>query len=270
VPLGESRNPWEGYAVPQYKSGSIKAADDKTDLYYRMVLPPNFDPTKKYPTIVYVYGGPHAHNIAATWHWNSRSWETYMAQKGYVLFILDNRGSEHRGKEFEQATFRQLGQVEMLDQIKGVEYLKTLPYVDAEKMGVHGWSFGGFMTISLMTNYPDIFKVGVAGGPVIDWSKYEVMYTERYMDLPEINPKGYAKTCLEDKAKDLQGRLLIIIGMNDPVVVPQHAMQFINACNEAGTYPDFYVYPGEEHNMQGHMSVHLHEKITRYFEDFLK
>lgn len=270
VPLGESRNPWEGYAVPQYKSGSIKAADDKTDLYYRMVLPPNFDPTKKYPTIVYVYGGPHAHNIAATWHWNSRSWETYMAQKGYVLFILDNRGSEHRGKEFEQATFRQLGQVEMLDQIKGVEYLKTLPYVDAEKMGVHGWSFGGFMTISLMTKYPDIFKVGVAGGPVIDWSKYEVMYTERYMDLPEINPKGYAKTCLEDKAKDLQGRLLIIIGMNDPVVVPQHAMQFINACNEAGTYPDFYVYPGEEHNMQGHMSVHLHEKITRYFEDFLK
>jgi dipeptidyl-peptidase-4 len=158
----------------------------------------------------------------------------------------------------------------MLDQIKGVEYLKTLPYVDAEKMGVHGWSFGGFMTISLMTNYPDIFKVGVAGGPVIDWSKYEVMYTERYMDLPEINPKGYAKPCLEDKANDLQGRLLIIIGMNDPVVVPQHAMQFINARNEAGTYPVFYVYPGEEHNMQGHMSVHLHEKITRYFEDFLK
>lgn len=268
--LGKSRNPWEGYAIPLYKSGSIKAADNETDLYYRMVLPPDFDSTKKYPTIIYVYGGPHAHNIAASWHWNSRSWETYMAQKGYVLFILDNRGSEHRGKDFEQATFRQLGQIEMLDQIKGVEYLKTLPYVDSEKMGIHGWSFGGFMTISLMTNYPDVFKVGVAGGPVIDWSKYEVMYTERYMDTPETNPKGYAKTCLVDKAKDLLGRLLIIVGMNDPVVVPQHAMQFINACNEAGTYPDFYVYPGEEHNMQGHMSVHLHEKITRYFEDFLK
>ena len=220
--------------------------------------------------VVYVYGGPHAHLVDARWHYSSRSWETYMAQKGYITFILDNRGSEHRGKAFEQATFRELGQQEMLDQMCGVEYLKSLPYVDATRIGVHGWSFGGFMTISLMTNYPDVFKVGVAGGPVIDWKWYEVMYGERYMDTPEANPEGYAKTSLLAKAKDLKGKLQVITGYNDPTVVPQHCLMFIEACINAGTQPDFYAYPGEGHNMMGHKSVHLHERITQYFEDFLK
>lgn len=265
-----SPDPWEGYQVPVYENGTLKAADGVTDLYYRMVKPADFDPAKKYPTVVYVYGGPHAHNVEASWHWGSRPWETYMAQKGYILFIMDNRGSENRGLAFEQATFRHLGQEEMKDQICGVNYLKSLPYVDAERLGVHGWSFGGFMTISLMTNYPDVFKVGVAGGPVIDWKWYEVMYGERYMDTPETNPEGYEQTSLISKAKNLKGRLQVIIGMNDPTVVPQHALQFLNACTEAGTQPDFFVYPGEGHNMRGHKSVHLHERITRYFEDYLK
>ena len=265
-----SPDPWEGYKQPIFENGSIKAADGVTDLYYRMVKPADFDPTKKYPTVVYVYGGPHAHNVDATWHWGSRPWETYMAQKGYVLFILDNRGSENRGIEFEQATFRHLGQEEMKDQICGVNFLKSQPYVDADRIGVHGWSFGGFMTISLMTNYPDVFKVGVAGGPVIDWKWYEVMYGERYMDTPETNKEGYEQTSLINKAKNLKGRLQIIIGMNDDTVVPQHALQFLDACAEAGTQPDFFVYPGQGHNMRGHKSVHLHERITRYFEDYLK
>ena len=263
-------DPWEGYTVPEYRCGSIKAADDSTDLYYRMVMPVDFDPSKKYPTVVYVYGGPHAHNVDARWHWCSRSWETYMAQRGYLLFILDNRGSENRGRDFEQATFRQLGQVEMQDQMRGVDFLRTLNYVDTARMGVHGWSFGGFMTISLMTNYPDVFKVGVAGGPVIDWKWYEVMYGERYMDTPQTNPEGYAKTSLLNKAADLKGRLQIIIGLNDPTVVPQHAYSFLKACIASGTQPDFYVYPGQGHNMRGHQSVHLHERITRYFDDYLK
>ena len=267
-----AKDPWKekGYNIPEYSCGKLKAADGTTDLYWRMVKPVNFDPNKKYPTVVYVYGGPHAHNVDARWHYSSRSWETYMAQKGYLLFILDNRGSEHRGKDFEQATFRQLGQEEMKDQMKGVEYLKSLPYVDKDRMGVHGWSFGGFMTISLMTNYPDVFKVGVAGGPVIDWKWYEVMYGERYMDTPESNPEGYAKTSLLNKAKDLKGKLQIITGMNDPTVVPQNCLMFLNACSEAGTQPDFFAYPGEGHNMMGHKSVHLHERITQYFEDYLK
>ena len=270
VEIHRSADPWQGYQVPIFESGSIKAADGVTDLYWRMVKPADFNPAKKYPTVVYVYGGPHAHNVAASWHWMSRSWETYMAQKGFIVYILDNRGSENRGLAFEQATFRQLGQIEMQDQMKGVEYLKTLPYVDASRLGVHGWSFGGFMTISLMTNYPDVFKVGVAGGPVIDWKWYEVIYGERYMDTPQTNPEGYEKTSLLNRAKDLKGRLLVITGMNDNTVVPQHCLMFLNACAEADTYPDFLAYPGEEHNMRGHKSVHLHEKITRYFEDYLK
>ncbi len=270
VRLLTADDPWADYQQPIFECGSIKAADGVTDLYYRMVKPHDFDPAKKYPTVVYVYGGPHAHNVEASWHWASRSWETYMAQKGYIVFILDNRGSENRGRDFEQATFRQLGQVEMKDQMKGVDYLRTLPYVDISRLGVHGWSYGGFMTISLMTHYPDVFKVGVAGGPVIDWKFYEVMYGERYMDTPQQNPEGYEKCSLIPQAKNLKGKLQIITGYNDRTVVPQHCLSFLDACIKAGTQPDFFAYPGEEHNMRGHASVHLHERITQYFEDYLK
>ena len=263
-------DPWADYQQPIFECGTIKAADGVTDLYYRMVKPYNFNPEKKYPTVVYVYGGPHAHNVEASWHWQSRSWETYMSQKGYIVFILDNRGSENRGRDFEQATFRQLGQIEMQDQMKGIDYLRTLPYIDMDRLGVHGWSFGGFMTISLMLNYPDVFKVGVAGGPVIDWKWYEVMYGERYMDTPQQNPEGYEKISLINKAGNLKGRLQIITGYNDNTVVPQHCLSFLDACIKAGTQPDFFAYPGEKHNMRGHASVHLHERITQYFEDYLK
>ena len=158
----------------------------------------------------------------------------------------------------------------MKDQMQGVAFLKSLPYVDANKLGVHGWSFGGFMTINLMTTYPDVFKVGVAGGPVIDWKWYEIMYGERYMDRPQDNPEGYASTSLIAKAKNLKGRLQIIIGLNDPVVLPQHAFSFLKQCIHDGTQPDFFVYPGEPHNMRGHQSTHLHERISRYFFDYLK
>ena len=265
-----AEDPWAGYQQPIFERGSIKAADGVTDLYFRMVKPSDFNPEKKYPTVVYVYGGPHANNVQASWHWASRSWETYMAQKGYIVFILDNRGSQYRGRAFEQSTFHQLGQIEMQDQMRGVDYLRSLPYVDMNRLGVHGWSFGGFMTISLMTNYPDVFKVGVAGGPVIDWKWYEVMYGERYMGTPENNPEGYAKSSLISKAKNLKGKLQIITGYNDNTVVPQHCLSFLDACIKAGTQPDFFAYPGEEHNMRGHASVHLHERITQYFEDYLK
>ena len=263
-------DPWKDYQVPSYSCGTVKAADGVTDLFYRMVKPADFDPSKKYPTVVYVYGGPHAHNVDARWHYSSRSWETYMAQKGYILFILDNRGSQNRGRDFEQATFRQLGQVETEDQMQGVAYLKSLPYVDQDRIGVHGWSFGGYMTITMMTHHPEVFKVGVAGGPVIDWKWYEVMYGERYMDAPQQNPEGYEKCSLLNQAKNLKGKLQIITGYNDATVVPQHCLSFIAKCIEEGTQPDFFVYPGEPHNMRGHQSVHLHERITQYFEDYLK
>lgn len=263
-------NPWKGYTVPEYSCGTIKAADGTTDLYYRMVKPTNFDPNKKYPAIIYVYGGPGVRNVEARWHYWSRGWETYMAQKGYLLFILDNRGSSARGLAFEQATFHHLGVEEVKDQMKGVEYLTSLPYVDKDRMGVHGWSFGGFMTTNLITTHPEVFKVGVAGGPVIDWKWYEVMYGERYMGTPQNNPKGYAESSLLPKAKNLKGKLQIITGMNDPVVVPQHCLNFLQECIKVGTQPDFFVYPGEPHNMRGHQSTHLHERISQYFDDYLK
>ena len=265
-------DPWQekGFAIPEITSGSIKAADGKTDLYYRLVKPIGFDASKKYPAIVYVYGGPHAHNVDARWHWCLRGWEAYMAQLGYVVFVLDNRGSEWRGLTFEQATYGRLGEVEMQDQLKGVEFLKSLSYVDSERLGVHGWSFGGFMTISLMCTYSDVFKVGVAGGPVIDWKYYEVMYGERYMSTPQENAEGYASTSLLNKAGNLKGRLQIIYGYNDPTCVPQHTLSFIRACIDAGTQPDLFTYPGDGHNMGGRDQVHLHERITRYFEDYLK
>lgn len=268
--LHEDGDPWTAYNVPEVTGGSIKAADGVTDLYYRLVKPINFDPSKKYPTVVYVYGGPHAHNVEASWNYQMRPWEAYMAQRGYVIFVVDNRGSENRGFEFESCTHRHLGDIEMKDQLEGVKFLKTLPYVDADRIGVHGWSFGGFMTTNLMCSYPDVFKVGVAGGPVIDWKYYEVMYGERYMDTPQENPEGYASSSLLNKAKNLKGRLQIIVGYNDPTCVMQHSLSFLRACEDAGTQPDYFVYPGDGHNMMGHDMVHLHERITRYFDDYLK
>lgn len=263
-------SPWKSYNVPEIKGGTILAADGKTPLYYRLVLPVGFDASKKYPTVVYVYGGPHANNVENRWNYASRPWEIYMAQRGYIVFVVDNRGSQYRGFEFESCTHRHLGDVEMQDQMEGVKFLKSLPYVDANRLGVHGWSFGGFMTTNLMCSYPDVFKVGVAGGPVIDWKFYEVMYGERYMDTPQKNPEGYESSNLLNKAKNLKGRLQIIVGYNDPTCVLQHSLSFLRKCEDAGTQPDYFVYPGDGHNMMGHDMVHLHERITRYFDDYLK
>ena len=263
-------HPMEAYNMPEITLGTIKAADGKTDLYYRLVKPVNFDANKKYPAVIYVYGGPHAQNITDTYNYGVRGWELNMAQLGYVMLTVDNRGSSNRGLEFEYCTPRQLGVEEMKDQMKGGELLKSLGYVDAERIGVHGWSFGGFMTTNLMLTYNDTFKVGVAGGPVIDWKLYEVMYGERYMDTPESNPEGYKNSDLTQRAGDLKGRLQIIIGANDPVCVPQHSIAFLRACINAGTHPDYFIYPGDGHNMAGRDRIHLHERITRYFEDYLK
>jgi len=193
----------------------------------------------------------------------------YLATQGYVVFTLDNHGSANRGFAFESIVHRQLGKAEMKDQMKGIEFLKTLSYVDTNRIGVNGWSFGGFMTTSLMTNFPKTFKVGVAGGPVIDWSYYEVMYGERYMDMPQENPEGYSKTSLLDKAGNLEGHLLLIHGTVDPTVVWQNSLMFINKCVKAGKQIDYFVYPGHEHNVRGYDRLHLDTKIFNYFQDYL-
>ena len=262
-------DPFKLYRMPRIKVGHILAADGKTRLNYRLTLPPDLDETKKYPTIVYVYGGPKVQLVTGDWQNGARGWDLYMAQRGYVMFTVDSRGSANRGHAFESVIHRNLGINEMADQVKGVEFLKSLSYVDADRIGVHGWSYGGFMTTNLMLTYPEIFKVGVAGGPVIDWSNYEIMYGERYMDRPQDNPEGYKNANLKLKAGNLKGHLLMIHGDIDPVVVWQHSLGFLKACVEADTYPDYFVYPRHEHNVTGKDRPHLHEKITRYFDDYL-
>jgi dipeptidyl-peptidase-4 len=268
--LVKAENKLKDYNLGEISLGTIKSADGITDLHYRMVKPADFDPNKKYPVVVYVYGGPHAQLVTNRYMGGARLWEQYMAQNGYLLYILDNRGSANRGKEFEAVIHRQCGQPEMDDQMKGVEFLKSLPYVDTERIGVHGWSYGGFMTISLLTNYPDVFKVAVAGGPVIDWKWYETMYGERYMDTPEENPEGYAKTSLIAKAKDLKGKLLICQGAIDPTVLWQHSLNFIRECIKNNVQVDYFPYPRAEHNVRGRDRIHLKQKVSNYFDDYLK
>lgn len=261
-------NPLTSYKLGETTIFPIKA-EDGTELYARMITPPNMDKNKKYPVVVYVYGGPHVQLVTNSWLGGANLWMHLMAQKGYIVFTLDSRGSSGRGLAFEQATFRQLGTVEMQDQLRGIEYLKSQPYVDGTRLGVHGWSYGGFMTTSLMTRYPGVFKVGVAGGPVIDWKYYEVMYTERYMDSPEQNPKGYEEANLLNHVKNLQGKLLMIHGTVDDVVVWQHSLAFLKKAVDEGILLDYFVYPGHPHNVRGKDRVHLMRKVTQYFDDNL-
>lgn len=269
VNLLTAANPFLGFKMPVIETGTIKAADGVTDIYYRLIKPADMDPNKKYPAIVYVYGGPHAQMVTGGWQNGAHGWDIYMANKGYIMFTIDNRGSSNRGLEFENVTFRHLGIEEGKDQVKGVEYLQSLPYVDGNRIGVHGWSFGGHMTTALLLRYPEIFKVGVAGGPVIDWAYYEIMYGERYMDTPQSNPEGYEQCNLKNLAGNLKGHLLIIHDDHDDTCVPQHTLSFMKACIDARTYPDLFIYPGHKHNVMGRDRIHLHEKITRYFEDNL-
>ena len=269
VNLLTAANPFLGFKMPVIETGTIKAADGVTDIYYRLIKPADMVPNKKYPAIVYVYGGPHAQMVTGGWQNGARGWDIYMANKGYIMFTIDNRGSSNRGLEFENVTFRHLGIEEGKDQVKGVEYLQSLPYVDGNRIGVHGWSFGGHMTTALLLRYPEIFKVGVAGGPVIDWAYYEIMYGERYMDTPQSNPEGYEQCNLKNLAGNLKGHLLIIHDDHDDTCVPQHTLSFMKACIDARTYPDLFIYPGHKHNVMGRDRIHLHEKITRYFEENL-
>ncbi len=264
-----SENTLKNYQRPVVKN-IVLSADDSTPLYGKLILPTDFNPNRKYPVIVYLYNGPHLQVITNGFPASGNLWYEYLAQNGYIVFSMDGRGSSNRGMKFEQAVFRDMGTVEMQDQLKGVEYLKTLPYVDSQRMGVHGWSYGGFMTTSLMLRHPDVFKVGVAGGPVIDWSMYEIMYTERYMDTPAENPEGYSRSNLLDKVQNLKGKLLLIHGAQDDVVVWQHSINFLKAAVDAGVQVDYAVYPGHAHNVLGKDRVHLMQKVTDYFNDHLK
>ena len=266
-----AENPFTGKInLPKIEFKEFLSPDGKTPLNARIMYPTNFDATKKYPVMLYLYGGSHAQMITNRWLGGVGYFDMYMAQNGYLVFTLDNRGSDSRGRDFTRVTHRQLGEAEMADQLVGINYLKSLPYVDTQNMGIFGWSYGGFMTTSLMTKHNETFKAGVAGGPVIDWKYYEVMYGERYMDTPQENPEGYSKTSLLDKANKLKGNLLIIHGAQDPVVLQQHSMDFIEQCIKAGTQVDYFLYPTHEHNVMGKDRIHMYDKIAKYFDLHLK
>ena len=265
-----AENPLKDYAMPGVKLGTIKAADGKTDLYYRLITPPNIEKGEKYPTLVYVYGGPHSQLVTDSWLGGGNLYFMFLAQQGYVVFTLDNHGTDNRGFEFESCTHRRLGEIEMADQMEGVKFLKSLAFVDQNRMGVEGWSFGGFMTITRKLAHPEVFKVGCAGGPVIDWKWYEIMYGERYMDTPQENPEGYEANSLLNKAQNLEGRLLVIQGAEDNTVVPQHSTEFIERCINNFKQVDYFMYPHHEHNVLGRERLHLYQKMFQYYEDHLK
>jgi len=267
--LLSSADPFEEYEACEVLYGAVKSADGEYYNNYRIVRPHDFDPSKKYPVILYVYGGPHGQTVRDTWLADMRPWEIYMAGQGYVLYIQNNRGNPRAGAAYEKAINRQCGKVEMEDQMAGLRMLMEEPWVDRDRIGVHGWSYGGFMTISLMTHYPEVFKVGVAGGPVIDWRWYEIMYGERYMDTLESNPEGFAATSLLAWAPALRGKLLICQGAIDDTVVWSHSLSFVQACIDAGVQVDYFPYPVDPHNVRGPRRAHLMTKVTNYFEDYL-
>lgn len=267
--LLEAKDPLAEYVSPRPELLKLNA-DDGSVLNARLFKPANFDPKKKYPVIVYVYGGPHAQMISNRWLWGANNWMIYIAAQGYVVFTLDNRGSAYRGKEFEQVIHRQLGTPECDDQMKGVEYLKKQSYVDAARIALHGWSYGGFMTASLMCRFPDVFKCGVAGGPVIDWKMYEIMYTERYMDHPDDNPEGYEQNSLLNQIKQLKGRLMLVHGTIDNVVLWQHSQELVKKAIAEGILLDYMIYPDHEHNVRGKDRIHLMKTVSRYLVEQLK
>ncbi len=258
-----AKDPLEDYNLGKTIVNKI-SSDDNQDLWYRMILPTDFDSTKQYPVLIYVYGGPHAQLVNNAWLNGTSLWMHWMAQQGYVVFTLDNRGSANRGVAFEHGIHRQLGTLELSDQLKGVSFLKSKSFIDAERIAVHGWSFGGFMTGTMLLKEPDLFKVGVAGGPVTDWKFYEVMYGERYMDTPEENPEGYENASLLGLTKNLKGNLLLIHGTIDDVVVMQHNYALVKSFVDNGIQVDFFPYLMHPHNVSGKDRVHLMTKVLHY------
>lgn len=259
----EAENKLADYNLSKAEIKSIKSKDG-VDLYTRTIKPKDFDPSKKYPVLIYVYGGPHAQMITNSWYDGASLWMHWMANQGYIVFTLDNRGSGNRGVDFEHIIHRNLGVIEHQDQLEGVSYLSSFDYIDTSRIAVHGWSYGGYMTGTMMMKSPEVFKVGVAGGPVTDWKYYEAMYGERYMDTPEENKEGYEKTSLLNQAENLKGDLLLIHGTSDPVVVMQHNLSLVKKFVDLEIQVDFFPYPMHEHNVRGKDRVHLMQKVLNY------
>ena len=246
--------------------GTLSSHDWQT-LHYRIIKPKDFDANKKYPVFVYTYGGPHAQVVVNAW---GRSIDQYMAQKGFVVFALDNRGSARRGVKFESPIYKQIGTPEIADQLIGVDYLKSLPYVDGDKIGIFGWSYGGFMTLKAMTK-TNAFAIGVSVAPVADFELYDTFYTERYMSTPQLNEEGYKTTAVFDDVKNIKAKLLVIHGMADDNVLFTNSTKLFKAMQDAGILYDSVIYPGAKHGISGEKSQkHVWKTISEYFIKHLK
>ena len=243
-------------------------APDGTILYARLIRPANFNASKKYPAIVYVYGGPGVQSVRNAWY--GVDWEQALANRGYVVWQLDNRGSKGRGRAFEAPIYHEMGKQEVADQRLGVEHLISMGFVDRNRIGVTGWSYGGYMTIRCLLLAPDVFKVGVAGAPVTDWHNYDTIYTERYMGLPDENPQGYNASSNVESAGQLKGKLLIVHNVEDDNVLFQNTMQMVNALEKADKEYWMELYPQKTHGVTGPLRKPMYTAMTDFFDEHLK
>ncbi len=241
---------------------------DGTQLFARLIKPVNFDPNKTYPVICTVYGGPHAQSVNNAWA--GINWDQALAHKGFIVWQVDNRGSAGRGHLWEAQVYHNLGALELDDQKAGVEYLKTLQFADTARMGLYGWSYGGYMTLYTLTHAPDLFRAGVAGAPVTSWKNYDTIYTERYMGLPSENVDGYAKSAPTASAGALKAKLLIIHNIEDDNVHFQNTLQMADALEKANRKFQMLIYPQKAHGVTGPVRQHLLESITDFFEQNLR
>jgi dipeptidyl-peptidase-4 len=247
------------------------AADDGTKLYGMMIKPANFDASRKYPVIIDVYGGPQVQYVKNAWAGSDFLWQESMAEKGFIIFSLDNRGSYNRGHAFETPIYHRMGKVELEDQLAGVKYLKSLPYVDGSRIGIWGWSYGGYMTLDALFNAPDVFKAGVSVAPVSNWRLYDTIYAERYMGRPQDNASGYQESSPSNQARNLKGKLMLAHGTGDDNVHFANTSEVINELIQAGEYPaDLAIFPGRGHPIGDRPArIQLFEQITRFFLDNL-
>jgi dipeptidyl-peptidase 4 len=253
-------------SVPEF--GTLTAADGQA-LYYRVFKPAHFDPAKRYPAIVDVYGGPGVQRVLDSWMGNS--FTQILTRAGYVVFQLDNRGTAFRGTAFQAPIHDKLGDIEVADQVQGARWLAAQGYVDPARVGVWGWSYGGYMTLMLMFKAPDVFSAGVAGAPVTDWSLYDTHYTERYLDRPQNDAAGYAASSVLPYAKDLKGKLLVMHGMADDNVLFLHSTKLFRQLQDLGKPFDVMVYPGAKHGLiRQHDGRHAYAAIKRFFDENLR
>ncbi len=261
------RKPLEEFDILPVQILSFRTKDG-TLLYARLIKPANFQSGKKYPAIVMVYGGPGVFSVRNAWA--GLTWDQVLAHRGFVIWQVDNRGGSGRGHAFETPVYHKLGKLELSDQREGVEHLLAMGFVDPARIGVYGWSYGGFMTLNLMLNAADLFHAGAAGAPVTQWVNYDTIYTERYMGLPDENPEGYAETALPPRAANLKGKLMIVHNFEDDNVLFQNSMQMIDALQRAGKEFEFMLYPQKSHGVTGPVRRQLNQSLTDFFERNLK